>query len=143
MSGPEVGSMYHFIYDPKGKKTLPYYDKFPLIFMVGPASGGFYGINLHYLPPTLRAVLMDRLYTLSTDKKYDSKTKLALSYDVLSGAAKFNYFKPTFKHYLIGHVKSRFIKINSSEWDIALFLPTQNFAKSSTDKVYADSRKKI
>ena len=31
----DVGHMYHFKYDPKGKKTLPYYDTFPLIFMVG------------------------------------------------------------------------------------------------------------
>ena len=28
----EIGRMYHFVYDPKHKATLPYYDKFPLIF---------------------------------------------------------------------------------------------------------------
>jgi len=143
VASPEIGSMYHFIYDAKGKKSLPYYDKFPLIFMVGPAAGGFYGINLHYLPPTFRAVLMDKLYTISSDKKYDANTKLRLSYDVLKGAAKFSYFKPTFKHYLASQVKSQFLKINANEWDIALMLPTQNFAKASEAKVYADSRKAI
>jgi hypothetical protein len=143
VSAPEIGSMYHFIYDPKGKKTLPYYDKFPLIFMVGPAEGGFYGINLHYLPPTMRAVLMDKLYTIVSDRKYDANTKLRLSYDVMKGAAKFRYFKPTFKHYLTSHVKSQFMKINADEWDIALMLPTQNFAKASSETVYADSRKAI
>ena len=143
VSAPEVGSMYHFIYDPKGKQTLPYYDKFPLIFMVGPAAGGFYGINLHYLPPTFRATLMDKLYTVASDKKYDANTKLRLSYDIMKGAAKFKYFKPTFKHYLASQVKSQFLKINADEWDIALMLPTQNFAKASTDKVYADSRMAI
>lgn len=35
------GQMYMFYYDPKHKKTLPYYDRFPLIIMVGPAEGGF------------------------------------------------------------------------------------------------------
>ena len=143
VGAPEVGSMYHFIYDAKGKQKLPYFDKFPLIFMVGPAAGGFYGINLHYLPPTFRAVLMDKLYTISSDKKYDANTKLRLSYDVLKGAAKFSYFKPTFKHYLASQVKSQFLKINANEWDIALMLPTQNFAKASEAKVYADSRKAI
>src|SRR6056300_1170810 len=51
----EPGNMYHFFYDPKTKSDLPYYDKFPLIFMVDTAPKGFYGINLHYLPPKLRA----------------------------------------------------------------------------------------
>jgi len=28
---PAMGSMYMFFYDPKYKKTLPYYDRFPLV----------------------------------------------------------------------------------------------------------------
>ena len=42
-----IGSMQMFFYDPKTKDKLPYYDAFPLIIVVGPAEGGFYGINLH------------------------------------------------------------------------------------------------
>lgn len=139
----DPGQMYHFRYDPKGKQTLPYYDKFPLIFMVGPAQGGFYGINLHYLPIRLRAKLMDQLYTLSTNRKFDDSTKIAMSYSLLSKASRFKYFKPTFKHYLYGHVVSSFIKIHPTEWDIALMLPTQRFAKASTSKVHSDSRNMI
>src|SRR6056300_1207673 len=122
---PRVGAgrMYHFFYDPKFKKELPYYDKFPLIFMVGPAKGGFYGINLHYLPPKLRAQLMDALYDVTTNKRYDEGTRLRVSYDILNGASKYRFFKPTFKHYLNAHVNSQFMKIDSAEWDIALFLP--------------------
>lgn len=143
VDGPSIGSMYHFQYDPKHKKTLPYYDRFPLIFMVGGAPGGFYGLNLHYLAPTLRAKLMDQLYTLSTDRKYDEGTRIAMSYNLLSKASRFKYFKPTFKHYLSNHVKSRFIYITPSEWDIALMLPTQRFQKANVGKVYSDSEAKI
>ena len=139
----EIGHMYHFKYDPKGKKTLPYYDTFPLIFMVGEAEGGFYGINLHYLPPKLRAKLMDALYNLSTDKRYDETTKLKMSYNILKGASRFKWFKPTFKHYLVNHVRSRFMEIESPEWDIALMLPTSRFKYATTQKVYSDSRKAI
>jgi len=142
-STPLVGRMYNFFYDPKGKQTLPYYDRFPLIFMVGPAAGGFYGLNLHYLPPVLRAKLMDSLYTITTNKKYDDTTRLRLSYDVLNGASKYKLFKPTFKHYLASNVRSRFINIAAAEWDIALLLPTQRFEKASTQKVYSDSRRAI
>ncbi len=31
---PLLGRMYLFQYDPKGKKTLPYYDRFPLVFPI-------------------------------------------------------------------------------------------------------------
>ena len=54
-----LGNMYLFAYDPKHKETLPYYDRFPLIFPINKAKGGFLGINLHYLPPPFRAKLMD------------------------------------------------------------------------------------
>ena len=40
-----IGSMQMFFYDPKTKDTLPYYDKFPLAIIVGPAEKGFYGLK--------------------------------------------------------------------------------------------------
>ena len=138
-----IGKMYHFFYDPKHKKTLPYYDRFPLIFPFKKVRGGFLGINLHYLPLRLRAKLMDELYTLSRDKRYDENTRLRLSYNVLNGAAKYKYFKPCVKHYLTPHVKSRFLEIYAAEWDIALFPPTEKFVGAGKGKVHADSRKMI
>ena len=140
-SGMEIGRMCAFFYDPKHKKTLPYYDRFPLIFPIGPASGGFLGINLHYLPYVLRAKLMDELYSLSTNKTYNHKTKLRLSYAVLNGASKFKLFKPCVKHYLNSHVQSRFLDISADKWDIALFLPVEKFAKKGKQAVWSDSRR--
>lgn len=139
----EFGNMYLFEYDAKHKDTLPYYDRFPLIFPINSAKGGFLGINMHYLPPQLRAKLMDALYDTVTNKKYDDTTRLRLSYNLLNGAAKFKEFKPTIKHYLNKQVKSRFIYISPAEWDVALFLPMARFIGASKQKVYADSRKII
>src|SRR6056300_487238 len=139
----KVGNMYLFAYDPKHKDTLPYYDRFPLIFPINKAKGGFLGINMHYLPPQLRAQLMDSLYTVVSNKRYDETTKLRLSYDVLSGASKFRLFKPTVKHYLTRQVRTRLVYINPTEWDVALFLPTQKFVGARQTKVWADSRKII
>ena len=138
-----VGRMYHFFYDPKHKKTLPYYDRFPLIFPFKKVRGGFLGINLHYLPLRLRAKLMDELYGLTRDNRYDENTRLRISYNVLNGAAKYKYFKPCVKHYLTPHVKSRFLEVYAAEWDIALFLPTEKFVGSNKKAVHADSRKMI
>ena len=138
-----IGRMYHFFYDPKHKKTLPYYDRFPLIFPFKRVRGGFLGINLHYLPLRLRAKLMDELYGLTRDNRYDEDTRLKISYNVLNGAAKYKYFKPCVKHYLTPHVKSRFLEVYAAEWDIALFLPTERFVGANKRAVHADSRKMI
>ena len=136
----EPGGMYMFFYDPKTKDTLPYYDKFPLIIAVEPAKNGFYGINLHYLPPTLRAKFLDALLDVTNDKKYDDKTKFDISYSLLKRSAKHKYFKPCFKHYLTNHVKSRFARVAAPEWEIATFLPTADWAKTSSSQVYKFSR---
>jgi len=138
-----VGSCYFFMYDAKHKATLPYYDKFPLIFPVDRAAGGFYGCNLHYLPLQLRAELMDALYDVTNNDRYDETTKLKLSYGILKGAEKYSLFKPTFKRYLSSHVRSRFVKVHPAEWDIALFLGAEQFIGASKTKVWADSRKII
>lgn len=139
----QIGQMMLFEYDPKHKDTLPYYDRFPLIFPINIAKGGFLGMNMHYLPPRLRAQLMDALYDTANNERYDEKTRLDISYRILSQSSKFRLFKPTVKRYLTKHVRSRFVRINASEWDIALFLPLQSFQKGSVQKVYADSRKII
>ena len=137
------GNMYLFMYDPKHKATLPYYDRFPLIFPVEQYNNGFLGINLHYLPPRMRALLMDKLYDLSTDKRYTRETKLALSYNLLNAASKFKSFKPTIHRYLYSHLRSKYIFIPSEQWDIALMLDLQRFQKASAQKVWNDSRDKI
>jgi len=141
-TGTEPGSMMLFNYDPKLKRDLPYYDTFPLIFVVGPAKDGFHGLNMHYLPLKQRAMLMDALYELTTNSRYDDSTRLKLSYQLLKKAATYKYFKPCFKHYLHRHVKSRKMLIDSVEWDIALFLPIQRFQKASSAQVYSDSLRK-
>lgn len=142
-SRPIVGNMYMFMYDAKHKKTLPYFDRFPLVFPYKKVKGGFMGINLHYLPLNYRAKLMDQLYDLTTNDRYDETTKLKLSYGVLNSAAKFKYFKPCVKHYLTDQLRSRFLYVYPSEWDIALFLPVERFDGARKTKVWADSRKLI
>ena len=138
-----LGHMYMFFYDPKHKNTLPYYDSFPLVIVIGPAEGGFYGLNLHYLPPVLRAKFLDSLLDVTNNKLYDESTKFKISYDMLQRASKMKYFKPCLKHYLTEHVRSRFAKVEAPEWEIATFLPTADWQKGTAATVYKDSKRKI
>jgi hypothetical protein len=130
---PLVGRMFMYFYDPKTKETLPYYDRFPLIIMVEPAPGGFYGLNLHYLPPRIRAVFFDKLMEYSNNDKINSKTRLILTYDLLSRTRKLRVFEPCFKRYLYSHIVSKVVEVPPTSWEAALFLPTDSF-------VYADRR---
>lgn len=138
-----VGSMYMFFYDPKHKKTLPYYDSFPLVIVLGPAEGGFMGLNLHYLSPVMRAKFLDALLDITNNKRYDDTTKFRITYNLLQRAASMKYYKACIKHYLNDHVRSRFALVPAPEWEIATFLPTADFQKASRSQVYADSRRKI
>ena len=138
-----IGSMYSFFYTPKHKDTLPYYDMFPLVFVIGPKTGGFLGINLHYLPPVLRAKLMDQLHTITNNRKYNNSTKLVVSYELLAKASRFRYFEPCVKHYLFDHVQSKFLRIQPEYWDVALMLPTEKFVKADADTVWNKSRSQV
>lgn len=137
------GFMYLFNYDPKLKEELPYYDRYPLIFPFEKTEDGFLGMNLHYIPPIFRAKLMDNLYPLVSNDKFDETTKLKMSYNMLKSASRYKYFKPCIKRYLNSHVQSKFLLIPANEWDIALFLPLDRFTKKSRNTVYADSRRII
>jgi hypothetical protein len=140
---PLVGNMYMYFYDAKHKDTLPYYDRFPLVFPFAQAKGGFLGLNLHYLPLDQRAVLMNALYDVTSNKRYDESTKMKLNYETLKSASKFKLFKPCVKHYLVSQVQTQFMYIYPSEWDIALFLPTERFQGARKTTVFKDSRKQI
>lgn len=133
-----------FFYDAKHKKTLPYWDKFPLVFpldfwQANDGTNRMLGINLHYLPPVFRAKLMDALYTTANNKKFDKTTQLRISYQILKSASKFRYFKPCVKEYILERVASPFMYVNPKRWDMALLLPTERFQKKSKQYVWNDS----
>lgn len=134
------GDMVMYVYDPKTKATLPYYDTFPLTIVVGPAKDGFYGINLHYLPPKVRAIFLDKLGDITNNKKFNSTTKFKITYNLLKATKNYKYFKPCFKHYLTKHVNSSVMKVSAEEWNIAIFLQTAQFKKKAMGTVWADSR---
>ena len=135
------GSMYMYFYDPKHKKTLPYYDRFPLTIFVEPAKDGFYGLNLHYLRPDIRAEFLDRLMKLAPNKVQQTTRIRKMRYSLLQGVRKYKEFKPCFKHYLEKNIKSRISRVPMSDWEIAIFLPTEQFIRKNKTAVWSESIK--
>jgi hypothetical protein len=138
----KAGDMVMYTYDPKLKKTLPYYDTFPLAIIVGKAPGGFHALNLHYLPPKVRAIFLDKLNDVTNNQKFDDSTKFKITYKLLQSTKNYKYFAPCYKHYLTPNVTSNVMKVNAAEWNIAIFLQTAAFRKKSQRYVWGQSRRK-
>ena len=118
---PKYGMMNLFGYDPKYKATLPYYDKFPLIFPIEPAKGGFIGINFHYLPFGARVAFLKQLSQYASDKNFDKKTRYMIDW------VNNPYFRKTTKRYLNSQVRTSFLNVPADEMAIAIFLPVARF----------------
>ena len=138
-----IGKMYFYFYDPKTKESMPYYDQFPLVIPIEKYNDGFLGLNLHYIHPKHRMVLLDKLSDTLSNDTYDEKTKLKINYRYLAAASRIFEANPCIKRYLFTQIQSRFLEITADEWDIAAMLPLESFVGATTSKVYADSRKKF
>jgi len=134
---PAFGKLNMFFYDPKMKKKLPYYDRFPLILPIETYSNGFLGINFHYLSMPIRIRLLDRVMNFATNKKLDDTTFINADYRRLKRVKE---IKPCLKRYLNSNVRSRFRKIKADEFVVAALLPVQRFKKKGENFIYAKSR---
>ena len=128
----ELGDLFCYYYNPKYRATLPYYDMFPMIMLIGAEKETFLGINFHYLRPKWRAVLLDRV-----------SAKLGSGLPRWSKLRQIRQIAPTIKRYRFDHIMRRVVPIEENEQEIAIFLPTERFKKSAKAKVWADSERKF
>jgi hypothetical protein len=133
-----TGKMILFKYDPKTKDSLPYYDTLPIIIHCGRAPGGFYGMNLHYLPVHLRVRFMDRIGNLGINKKNQRFTD-----ESLRAISQHPYFKPCIKRYLNSHVLGKMVRIPIEDWDNVALLPLQKFRKAGARIVWEDTKRTL
>ena len=128
------GELFAYYYNPKHMATLPYYDRFPLVMLLGvdPNKQTFLGLNFHYLPPKWRAMLLDRVSAKITSGTVINWKKIA----------NVPMINATVKRYRFDHVMRRVIPIEEKDNELAIFLPLERFKKASKSKVWADSRRK-
>ena len=126
------GDLYCYHYDPKYKKTLPYYDAFPLIMLIGSDKETFLGCNFHYLNPRFRAILLDKL-----------NAKVGKGIPKWKSLSKIKEIAPTIKRYRFDHIDKKVIQIKEDEKEISIFLPLERFRKSSKSAVWSDSKGKF
>lgn len=136
------GRMYMFFYDAKLKDKLPYWDQFPLVLPFNKVEGGFYGINLHYLPYAMRFKLLGTLHEFASDETANEDTKVKVSWNILRSMSRVTPIKACVKHYLDDYVQSRFLNIKYPDWVTASLLPVERFVGASKQDVWKDSREK-
>ena len=122
---PSRGRLNFFFYDPKYKKVLPLYDRFPLVLPIETTPGGFMGLNFHYIRPVQRISLLNNLQRFATGGMKAS-TRIDATYD---GIKNVRIAKNTIKKYLYGHVRSSFLRVDFDEAALAVMLPVQQFRK--------------
>ena len=137
------GMMYLFFYAPKGRKTLPYYDTFPLILLVDTHNDGMTGLNLHYLPIDLRQKLFYGLLNRVNNNKMNEDTYIKMSYDYLKSARSTKEYKPCFKKYLSKQIRGSIAHVPANEWETAIHLPLASFKKESETTVHRRSKEII
>jgi len=138
-----LGGLYYFYYDPKTKDDMPYYDRFPLVLIIDRYPDGFLGLNLHYLPLKYRVAFLDKLLDYAVYTPEDEIKRIRISYEILSMSRRMKEFNPCIKRYLNSQIQSKMLTVQPNEWDIAIFLPIQQFKKAKATKVWEDSVKQI
>ena len=127
-----LGDLFCYYYNPKYRKTLPYYDMFPMIMLLSAEKETFLGINFHYLRPKWRAILLDRV-----------TAKIGGGIPKWSKLRKIRQIAPTIKRYRFDHIMLKVIPIEEDEQEIAIFLPTEKFKKSGKSKIWTESERKF
>jgi len=127
-STPTFGLLNMFVYDPKLKEKLPYYDTFPLVLPIESIPGGFAGINFHYLRPGARFRLLENLQRFSVRNEISSRNRFDVSYDRVKNIP---MVKNTIKKYLFNHVRSSFLRIDYDKAALSVYLPVAQFKKGS------------
>ena len=65
------------------------------------------------------------------------------TYKVLNRMSKYKAFRPCMKRYRYSQIRTPLLQVGSSEWDLALFLPVEQFRKSTRADVWQESQERI
>jgi len=102
------GHMYIFEYKAKTANKLPYYDEFPLVYVIKATRHEFWGLNLHYMTPKKRAWVVKRLM----DGRIDAP-------------------RNCFHKYITSHVDGYLLDLAAAEWASAILLPIETFVRNN------------
>jgi hypothetical protein len=140
-----AGVLYTFIYQPE-TENLDYWDKFPLVLRMldnSDSTESFLGINLHYLDPKRRwMILMNLMSHLSGPETDPNSRIIGLGMRKLKLPIN-RYSRVCIRRYKYDNIRGRALMIPPEHWIKMVFLPTYHFIGGKPAKVWKDSIKRI
>lgn len=129
-----IGKLYFFEYEAEmaGDPEHGIYDQFPLIFIFGSSKNKqgktvLHGLNLHYLAPKERMVLLQELLTLRSSKTVRPGMRLKLSWQMIKAVSKHKLYEKAVHSYRIDRMQSRLIEVPAVDWSVVVFLQLQKW----------------
>lgn len=93
-------------------KYLPYYDTFPLVYVIKANADHFFGANLHYIEPRKRALVIAKLKEGRIDIP-----------------------RSCFHKYITDHINGFLLDLASAEWDSVIALPIEKFVTEKNNRL--------
>lgn len=101
---PKLFSLMLYSYKAKYREELPFYDKYPLAFVLDVNPKSFFAVNLHYYTPSQRIGIVQSL----------AKNKIPR-------------FEKGAHKYLLSEVKTPYLDLAEQEWETICVLPLEEF----------------
>ena len=103
---PKLFSLMFYQYKAKTRRDLPFYDKYPLAFVIDVDPKSFFAVNLHYYSPEERMGIVAGL-----------------------AANKIPKFQKGAHKYLLSEVRSPYLELAEQEWQTICLLPLEEFVR--------------
>lgn len=152
------GKIYTYMYDPKYKDALSFYDTRPIVFVQGITYNKntknllITGVNLNFIPPPYVVAILSQFYELfkneieenESDLWQNKITKIArligFLRDWLAAKQIFNAvphinFEFAFRQYIVTRIQNLRV-IDYDDWELIPFLEPQEIIGTSLDIIY-------
>jgi hypothetical protein len=91
-------------------------------------SNGFVGLNLHYLGSGQRSALLELLLQFKSEAIINDQTRIKANYSTIKAfTALERLASPCIHRYVFQQVRSKFIEIYPSEFEMAIQLPVEDW----------------
>ena len=104
---PRLFSLMLYGYKAKYRDELPYYDRYPLAFVLDVSPTSFFAVNLHYYKPQQRIGIVQSL-----------------------AENKIPRFESGTHKYLLSEVRTPYLHLAEQEWETICMLPLEDFVMS-------------
>lgn len=121
-----IGQMFFFMYKAE-TPNLPVWDRYPISIIISVTQEHFIGLNLHYIPPVLRLLVLDELIKIDNDKRIPVNKRLGTKAIFLEKIKNERVYAHCVKKYRRDRQRSPLLRIQPNEWIVASQIPLQKW----------------